>query len=96
MGSDREILFKKLYYLLHRSLVDARNLSLAREWERLADLSDTFEIIPSLMARWDDQHLDLIRTILAAYQDRHPGVAPDYVAILEMDDADFAQVYGSW
>ena len=46
------------------------------------------------MARWQDEHLDLIRQILSDYQARHPRTAFDYLSILNMDDDDFLRVYG--
>lgn len=95
MCEDR-VLFQKLHYLLHRSLVDARNLSCANKPACVAELADTFEIIPSLMAHWDDSHLALIRENLSRYQAKHAELGHDYLAVLDMDDEQFASVYASW
>lgn len=96
MDHKQRVLFQKLYYLLHRSLVDARNLSYAKRSDCVADLSDTFEIVPSLMARWEDGHLNLIRDNLARYQERNADLGHDYLSLLDMDDEEFLAVYKSW
>ena len=73
MIAEQVSLQKKLHYLLHRALVDARNLALAKDHEKVADLADTFEILPSLMEQWEDGHLDLIRFLLQRYQSKYEG-----------------------
>ena len=52
-------------------------------------MADTFEIVPFLMMRWKDEDLGYIRKILESYQAKYPGTAFDYLAMLNMDDADF-------
>jgi hypothetical protein len=96
MIAEQVCLQKKLHYILHRSLVDARNLALAKEHQQIHDLADTFEILPSLMEQWEDGHLDLIRSILQSYQSKYAGRAFDYLAILDMSDRDLEEVYATW
>lgn len=94
MVAQQEVLFKKLYYILHHSLVDARNAALAKDHEKVYDLADAFEIVPGFMAQWEDEHLELIRDILSRYQAKYEKAAFDYLSILEMDDGQFLEVYG--
>jgi hypothetical protein len=96
MIAEQATLQKKLHYILHRSLVDARNLALAKDHQKIYDLADTFEIVPSLMEQWEEGHLELLRAILRRYQDKYPGQAFDYLSILDMSDSEFEEVYASW
>jgi hypothetical protein len=96
MIAEQVTLQKKLHYILHRSLVDARNLALAKDHQQIHDLADTFEILPSLMEQWEDGHLDLVRSILQRYQSKYQGRAFDYLAVLDMSDREFEEVYASW
>jgi hypothetical protein len=96
MNAEQVTLQKKLHYILHRSLVDARNLALAGDREKIYDFADTFEILPSLMEQWEEGHLDLVRTILQGYQSKYEGQVFDYVALLDMSDREFDEVYATW
>ncbi len=96
MIAEQVSLQKRLHYILHRSLVDARNLALAKEHEKIYDLADTFEILPSLMEQWEEGHFDLVRSILQGYQAKYQGGVFDYVAILDMSDREFEEVYATW
>jgi hypothetical protein len=90
-------LHRKLLYILHRGLVELRNLALARESaQRLVDLSDTLEVLPSLMDQWEDGHLDLIRRLLADYQAKYSGSTFDYLSILDTEECVFEQLYRNW
>lgn len=85
----RAALQARLLNLLHRGFVQARNLALQGECQRLYDLADTFEILPELMAHWDDGTLDRIRAILTEYEARHPDSGYEYAALLEEDNPAF-------
>jgi hypothetical protein len=89
-------MLRKLHVILHRSLVESRSLALAQNCQQLYDLADTFEILPSLMARWDAKHLETIRGALQNYQARYKEAAYDYLCILDMDDREFRQVFQLW
>ncbi|HYW85894.1 MAG TPA: hypothetical protein VFB30_21770, partial [Spirochaetia bacterium] len=80
MIAEQVTLQKRLHYILHRSLVDARNLALAKNHQQIYDLADTFEVLPSLMEQWEDGHFDLVRSILQRYQSKYPGQVFDYVS----------------
>jgi hypothetical protein len=96
MIAEQAVFQKKLHYLLHRSLVDARNLALAKDHQRIFDLADTFEILPSLLEQWEDGHLDRVRSILQRYQAKYQGQGFDYLSILDMSDEEFEGTYGTW
>jgi len=75
-----------LLRVLHRAFVQARNLALKGDCQQLYDLADTFELLPELMARWDEQALDRIRCILSEYESNHPQCGYEYVSLLDGDD----------
>jgi hypothetical protein len=79
-------LARRLQFILHRGLVEIRNLALGQGNKQIADLADALEILPSLMDRWEDQHLELIRSILETYQSEFPGGGYDYLGYLEKYD----------
>lgn len=76
----------RLLRILHRAFVQARNLALSGDCQQLSDLADTFEILPELMAHWDETALDRIRRILAEFQSDHPQSGYEYLALLDSDD----------
>src|SRR5262245_4821353 len=84
----------KVLLILHRAFVQARNLALAGERESLIELTDTFEVVPDLIARQGAGALEQVGAILAEYQARHPQGGYDYVSILGMDEGTFAAIYG--
>lgn len=73
----------RLLYVLHRAFVEARNLALQGDRQELYDLADTFEVVPALMACWDETTLGRIRSILAGYQSAHPRSGYEYVSLLD-------------
>jgi hypothetical protein len=79
-------LAKRLLFILHRGLTQARNLALAQGQSQIADLTDALEILPGLLDRWNDDHLEMIRFVLKSYQDKYPGQAYDYLANLDQYD----------
>ena len=93
MVTTREVLFQKLLLILHRGLSQARILALGENGQQLFDLADTLEIVPILMTKWKDEDLGFLRTILENYQSKYPGTAFDYLAMLNMDDAEFQSLY---
>jgi hypothetical protein len=77
----------RLLQVLHRAFVQARNLALSGDSRQLYDLADTFELLPQLMARWDDTTLGRIRNILAEYESAHPQCGYEYLSLLAGDDS---------
>jgi hypothetical protein len=75
-----------LLRVLHRALIQARNLALRGECQQLYDLADTFELLPELMAHWDESTLGRIRSILTEYESNHPQSGYEYVSLLDGED----------
>jgi hypothetical protein len=75
---------RRLLFILHEGLVEMRLLALGQVSQQISDLADTLEIIPGLIDAWEDDHLDLIRSILKTYQDKY-GSKFDYLSYLETD-----------
>ncbi len=80
----------RLLRVLHRAFVQARNLARSGEGQQLYDLADTFELLPELMAQWDETTLDRIRRILAEYASCHPQSGYEYLSLLDGDDSAFS------
>jgi hypothetical protein len=76
----------RLLRILHRAFVQARNLALRGDCQQLYDLADTFELLPELMARWEETTLGRIRSILAEYESGHPESGYEYLSLLDGDD----------
>jgi hypothetical protein len=76
-------LSRRLLFILHRGLVEMRNLAFAQGNEQIAELADALEILPSLIDRWEEEHLQLIRSFLETYQKKFPGTGYDYLGYLE-------------
>jgi hypothetical protein len=72
-----------LLRVMHRAFVQARNLALNGDCQQLYELADTFELLPELMAQWDDSTLDRIRAILVEYESSHPQSGYEYVSLLD-------------
>jgi hypothetical protein len=79
----------RLLRILHRAFVQARNLALRGDCQKLYDLADTFELLPELMARWDETTLDRIRSILAEYEFGHPQSGYEYLSLLDGEETAF-------
>src|SRR5438309_10213173 len=73
----------RLLRILHRAFVQARNLALKGDAQQLYDLADTFELLPELMARWDESTLGRIRSILSEYESNHPQSGYEYMSLLD-------------
>jgi hypothetical protein len=82
----------RLLRILHRAFVQARNLALRGDGQQLYDLMDTFELIPELMARWDETTFERIRGILAEYESGHAQSGYEYLSLLDDDDSAFKDV----
>jgi hypothetical protein len=78
-------LARRLLFILHRGLVQARNLALAANNEQLADLTDALEILPGLLDHWQDEDFETVRFVLRNYQEKYPGSSYDFQASLERD-----------
>lgn len=75
----------RLLRILHRAFVQARDLAQNGDTQQLYDLADTFELLPELMARWDETSLSRICSILAEYESAHPQCGYEYLSLLTAD-----------
>jgi hypothetical protein len=76
---------RKLLFILHRGLVEARLLAQAKKHDQLFDLADAFEPIPAYMDNWQDSHLEAIRFNLGNYRNKYPNPSFDYLRYLDID-----------
>ena len=76
---------RKLLFILHRALVEARLLAQAKKHDQLFDLADAFEPIPAYMDNWQDSHLEAIRFNLKTYRNKYPNPSFDYLRYLDID-----------
>ncbi len=83
MNQTQTDISRRLLYILHRGLVQARNLALAQGNDQIVELTDALEILPGMVDHWNDDHLDMVRFVLRTYQDKYPGGCYDYLATLE-------------
>jgi hypothetical protein len=65
-------LHRRLMYILHRALNDARSLALGGRSEQVAELTDAVENLPSEMCNWRDDSLEAIRFQLRTYEGKFP------------------------
>ncbi len=79
-----------LLRVLHRAFVQARNLALKGDCQHLYDLADTCELLPELMAHWDESTLGRIRSILSEYESNHPQSGYEYLSLLDGDNSPMA------
>jgi hypothetical protein len=76
---------RRLLFIVHRGLVEARLLGQAKKHEQLFDLADALEPMPGYMDNWDDRHLEIIRFNLMKYRDKYPSPSFDYLRYLDVD-----------
>ncbi len=86
MASVQCDLRRRVLYVLHRGLVEARLLALSHKDQQLFDLADALEPLPGYLDDWHDEHLESIRFNMQTYQDKYPGESFDYVSHLEQYD----------
>ena len=80
-----EELRRRLLFILHRGLVEARLLAQAQKHEQLFDLADAIEPFPGYMDNWESPHIEAIRFNLKKYREKYPSPSFDYIRYLEID-----------
>jgi hypothetical protein len=76
---------RRLLFILHRGLVEARLLAMGQKNDVLFDLADALEPVPAYMSRWEDGYLESIRFNLRTYREKHPSPSFDYIRHLDID-----------
>lgn len=82
--SDEE-LRRRLLFILHRALVEARLLAQANKHEQLMALADTMEPIPGHLQDLERCDLEGIRFSLRTYRTKFPSPSFDYLRYLDVD-----------
>ena len=77
----------RLDRLLHRGLIDARQLCYAGEPERLAALIDTLHVVPQTAAHWGEATEtetpeDFVYEVMTEFEAKFPDCAGRYTGIL--------------
>ena len=92
MNAISAIVQQRLLVIIQRCFHELRNLAPPGQSQQMHDLADAVEILPSLMMRWEEKNLDLVREALGVYQSKYAD-AYDYLSILNMDDTAFQAVF---
>jgi len=74
---------KRLCYILHLGLVEARSLGLSENSGQVSDLADALENMPRYLFDWKEECLEAIRSDLRTYQEKYPQATFDYLKYLE-------------
>lgn len=82
MKGPPDELIKRLLFILHWGFVELRNRALGRDDAHMADLADAMEILPGMIDRWDESHLDMIKFVLEDFERKHPVGRHDYAKYL--------------
>jgi hypothetical protein len=75
-------LTKRVMFILHWGLVEARNLALCEKNQQIHDLADALETLPDELMNWKNDSLEAIRFNLQTYQDKYQGESYDYLKYL--------------
>ncbi len=78
-------LHRRLLFILHRGLVEARLLAQSKNHEQLFALTDALEPLPGYLNNWEENHIEAIRSNLEKYRKRHPSPSFDYIRYLDTD-----------
>lgn len=76
---------RRLLFILHRGLVEARLLAQSGNNQQLVDLADAMEPIPGWMASWEPEHLEQVRFNLETYATKYPN-AFDHISYIDKYD----------
>lgn len=70
---------RRVLYILHRGLVEARLLVKERRYDQVFDLADALEQLPGFLDKWRDEYMDYIRANLKEYRTKYPSTSFDYL-----------------
>ena len=86
MTTVREDIAKRVLYILHWGLVEARNLALCGKHQQIFDLADALETLPGELQNWKENSLEMIRFNLQTYESKYRGQVYEYLKYLEDED----------
>jgi len=76
---------RRLLFILHRGLVEARLLAQAGKQQQVYDLADALEPLPGWLVSWNDECLEGVRLNLQEYATKYPG-AFNYIDFIDKYD----------
>lgn len=76
---------RRLLFILHRGLVEARLLAQSKNHEQLFDLTDALELIPGIIVNWNEERLAVIQFSLKSYRMKYPSPSFDYLRYLDVE-----------
>jgi hypothetical protein len=71
MEMTQQEIRRRIAYVLHLGLVEARNLALGAGVQQIADLTDALEILPKMMDDPTTEDLEMIRFVLQDYEAKY-------------------------
>lgn len=95
------ILYKKVLFLLHKSLVDIRRFALNGDFglsvnhTLISDIADVFEIVPAWINQ-DFEYFHIFREELVHLEKKHKDCGLNYLFFLDMDEHEFLKRYSKW
>jgi len=76
---------RRLLFILHRGLVEARMLSQSNKAKQVLELADALESVPSYMNSWEESYMQVVRFNLSGYRQKYPDATFDYTQYLDVD-----------
>jgi len=95
------VLYKKVLFLLHKSLVDIRRFAFNGDFglpvnhTLISDIADVFEIVPAWINQ-DFEYFDTFRGELVRLEKKHKNCGLHYLYFLDMDEHEFLKRYSKW
>ena len=85
--NDRQ---KRLLFILHRAIIEARLLALGKKNEQIYELMDILDLIPTcinelFIKNEKDSYVDCIRQLFTAYEKKY-GANFNYIRCLDIDE----------
>jgi hypothetical protein len=74
---------RRILFILHRGLVEARMLAISGQSTQIADLADALEGLPRYLERGNADHLGSVRFKLQTYASKHPESRFEYLRYLD-------------
>jgi len=82
---NQDELKRRLLFIMHRGLVEARLLAQAQKHQQVFDLADALEPLPGYIEDSETNHLEAIRFNLKTYREKYPSPSFDYLRYLDID-----------
>ena len=93
MTAQDSITNAKLLHIVHLICSDIRSIAISGDRRQIYDMADAVEFVPQILVHWRPEAIATIRSVLDSLSSRHKSLGDRYLRILDMDDAEFAEVY---